>query len=538
MHGNDKTVVIAGAGPVGLALAIDLGQRGVDCLLIEQRDGTISVPRMGLVNTRSMEFCRRWGLAEQVKDAGNPRDYPGDIIYVTSMTGHELHRIAIPSLAGRGELPHTPEGKVRCSQYFFDPLLRSFAETMSGIEMRYRTRLDSFVQDEEGVTIRLTDLATGELSEVRASFLVGCDGSDSTVRTQLGIGLSGQRYSEYHVTTFFRAPSLIEVHDKGGTIHSWVIGPQGVWAHINAVNGRDLWRFELLGLTPDTNPADIDFADAIRRAVGADFDFEIISALPWTARQLVADCFGKGRVFIAGDAAHQNTPTGGHGMNTGLGDAVDLSWKIAAVAAGWGGERLLASYEAERRPVSARNVHEAQENYERRSRFPRSEAIGEDSPEGEAQRTAFSEAMERLDESRMFDNEGIGLGYRYAPSPICIADDGTAPPDDARIYRPTTIPGARAPHAWVKPGVSTLDLFGNGFVLLRFGQSPADGAGLADAAARRGVPLTIVDIADGDIARLYERALVLVRPDGHVAWRGDAAPGDPLAVIDQVRGAG
>jgi len=533
---RETSVVIVGGGPVGLALSIDLGRRGVRCMLVEQRDGSVSVPKMGLVNTRSMEFCRRWGIAERVKAAAFPRDYPGDVIYVTSMTGHELARMKFPSAQKRGRLAHTPEGKCRISQLYFDPLLKDVAATIPAVELRHRARMESFAADDEGVTVELTELPTARRETVRASYLVGCDGIESGVREALGIGLKGETYPEYHLTAFFRCPSYLSAHDKGPTIHSYLIGPEGLWGHVNAVNGRELWRLELNGLRPGTDPQSVDVHGALRRAVGAAFDYEIIAVMPWSCRQMVADRYGTGRVFLAGDAAHQNTPTGGHGMNTGLGDAVDLGWKVAATLEGWGGGRLLESYERERRPVAVRNVREAADNFERQMKFPPSDRIAEDSPAGCRQRDIFAAELRALDEVRQFDNEGIGLGYRYEPSPLCVSDGTAPPPDDAKVYRQTARPGSRAPHGWLADGRSTLDLFGAGFTLLRFADD-ADPTPIAAAAERRGVPLAIERIAEPEIAVLYEAPLVLVRPDGHVAWRGAAAPEDPLALIDRVRGA-
>ncbi len=402
-------VLIVGGGPVGLGLAIELGLRNVPCTLLESRDGSVSVPKMGLVNTRSMEFCRRWGVADRVKQAAFPRDYPGDVNYVTSMTGWELARISIPSRAARGALPHTPEGKCRISQLYFDPLLKAFAATLPSVTLRHRTRLDTFSGDVDGVTARVTDVSAGQESTLRAAYLVGCDGIESSVRAALGIELKGEAYPEYHLTAFFRCPDYLRLHDKGRLIHSFMIGPEGLWAHINSVNGRDLWRLELNGLDPAVDPATIDIDAALIRAMGEPFDYQTLAAMPWSCRQMVADSYSEGRVFLAGDAVHQNTPTGGHGMNTGLGDAVDLGWKLAAVLQGWGGARLLATYEAERRPVALRNVREAADNFERQLKYPRIDRIGEDSDEGAKQRSGFSTALAVLDEARTFDNEGIGL---------------------------------------------------------------------------------------------------------------------------------
>ncbi len=281
---------------------------------------------------------------------------------------------------------------------------------------------------------------------------------------------------------------------------------------------------------------------AIVRAFGRPFDFEILSIMPWVRRELVAESYGSGRVLIAGDAAHLTSPTGAFGMNMGIQDAVDLGWKLQARIEGWGGPQLLASYEPERRPVAIRNVQEASGNLSRmlspRTQAP-PKAIFEPGPDGDRAREMFGRAYTEMMAREWFAN-GIHLGYRYEGSPVIVPDGTPEPPDTVSTYEQTARPGHRAPHAWMKDGRSTLDLFGHGFVLLRFNASAQAGAQadpLREAARDRAVPLTLVDIDEPAIAALYERRLVLVRPDGHVAWRGDEMPADPARIIDIVRGA-
>jgi hypothetical protein len=278
----------------------------------------------------------------------------------------------------------------------------------------------------------------------------------------------------------------------------------------------------------------------IARCIGTDIPYEIISARRWTCRDLVADRFQAPPIFLAGDAVHQHAPSGGFGMNTGMGDAVDLGWKLAASVAGWGGPGLLASYEAERRPVAQRNVGEATDNVMRTTDPALIERIDLPTPEGAAARRRIGEDIV-TNRAKTFISDGIALGYRYE-SPVVIPD-GTPPPRDSVMeYHQTSRPGSRAPHAWLSPPESEgtrsiIDLFGKSFVLLRCGAEVADPSGLAAAAKQRGVPLDVVSIDDPAIARIYERPLVLVRPDGHVAWRAATAPQDPLAIIDTIRGA-
>ncbi|MGE5146602.1 MAG: FAD-dependent oxidoreductase [Candidatus Eiseniibacteriota bacterium] len=530
-------VLIVGGGPVGLALALDLGLRGVRTMLIDQRDGTITVPKMNMVNARSMEFCRRWGIAEKVKTLGWPEDFRNNVIFVTSMTGHLLARFDYPSYAERGVLPYTPEGSRRCSQLWFDPLMRDRASAQPNVTLRYRARLDEFTEHAKGVTATVTDLASGRRETVEADYLVGCDGAESLVRDMAGIAMVGSPVLSTSVNVFFLSRELPTIHDKGDAWANWLVGPDGQWGLIVAVDGREMWRLGISQVEAGEAFGTAEAEALIRRAAGRDFAFEIKAILPWTRRQLVAERYRAGHVFLAGDAAHLMSPTGGLGMNTGIGDAVDLSWKLAAVVQGWGGAALLDSYDRERRPIAEHNVGEATSNFRKLRALPGGPEIDDDTPAGAALRARIRDTIVKGGYDEEYVQEGTVLGYRYDDSPI-VVPDGTPPIEQGpQVYVQSARPGGRAPHGWLTPGRSTLDLFGDGFVLLRFGGKDADVTALVDAARTRGLPLAVTDIADPALARLYERRLVLVRPDGHVAWRADRAPDDAGAVLDRVRGA-
>ena len=529
-------VLVVGGGPVGLALAGDLGWRGISCTLIEQSDGSIYQPRMDLVGVRTMEFCRRWGLVPAVEASPYPRDYAQDNIYLTSLTGHELGRERFPGIGQAPPPKESPQRRERCPQNMFDPILRSFAASQKNVAMHYRARLVSFTQDSAAVTATVENADSGVRREVTARFIVGCDGGRSLVRETLGIAMHGNPVLTYTTNVIFRCPDLLSLHDKGKAYRHIFIGPEGTWSTMVAINGRDEWRFSIIGGARQHDYTTDEIAAAIRRAVGRDFAFEILSVLPWVRRELVAERYRNGRGFIAGDAAHVMSPTGGFGMNTGIGDVVDLSWKLAAVLEGWGGERLLDSYGAERQPIGARNVTEASGNLHRMLSVGPHPDLLDDTPQGAAARATvgrvFSETMRRE-----WFTLGAHLGYRYEGSPICWPDGSTAPPDNPNSYVPTARPGHRAPHAWLADGRSMLDLFGRGFVLLGFGADAEAATALLTAARRRGVPMTFAAISEPQIAALYGRQFVLVRPDGHVAWRDDRMPDDPLALIDLVSGA-
>ena len=536
MDNDIVPVLVVGGGPVGLALAGDLGWRGIACTLIEQSDGSIYQPRMDLVGVRTMEFCRRWGLVPAVEGSPYPRDYAQDNIYLTSLTGYELGRERFPGIGQAPPPKESPQRRERCPQNMFDPILRAFAASQKNVALRYRTRLVSFTQDAELVTAVVENAETGAREEILARYIVGCDGARSLVRETLGIAMQGNPVLTYTTNVIFRCPHLLSLHDKGKAYRHIFIGPEGTWATIVAINGRDEWRFSIIGGSEQRDYTTDDIKAAIRRAVGRDFEFEILSVLPWVRRELVAERYRGGRGFIAGDAAHVMSPTGGFGMNTGIQDVVDLSWKLAATIEGWGGDRLLNSYSIERQPIGTRNVTEASGNLRRMLSVPPHPDLLDDTAQGAATRAKFGREFSETMRREWF-TLGAHLGYRYEGSPICWPDGTAAPPDDPRAYVPTARPGHRAPHAFLADGRSTLDLFGRGFALLGFGADAAEAAPLLEAAKKRNLPLTFTAIAEPHIAALYERKFVLVRPDGHVAWRGDRMPEDALCVIDVVRGA-
>jgi len=533
---NIEPVLVVGGGPVGLALAGDLGWRGMACLLIEQSDGSIYQPRMDLVGIRTMEFCRRWGLVGAVEASPYPRDYAQDNIYLTSMTGHELGRERFPGIGLAPPPKESPQRRERCPQNMFDPILRAFAQAQPTVRLRYRTRLVSFTQSADHVTATVENAGTGEREEILAHTIVGCDGARSLVRETLGLAMRGNPVLTYTTNVIFRCPHLLSLHDKGKAYRHIFIGPEGTWSTIVAINGRDEWRFSIIGGAEQREYSKPEIEAAIRRAVGRDFDFEILSVLPWVRRELVAERYRNGRGFIAGDAAHVMSPTGGFGMNTGIGDAVDLSWKLTATLQGWGGNALLDSYSTERQPIGARNVTEAAGNLRRMLSVDPHPDLLDDTPQGAATRDKVGREISETMRREWF-TLGVHLGYRYEGSPICLSDGCAAPADNPRMYVPTARPGHRAPHAFLADGRSTLDLFGGGFTLLGFGADVAEAAPLLEAAKERKVPIGFTAIAEPLVAALYERRFVLVRPDGHVAWRGDRMPAEPLGVIDVVRGA-
>ncbi len=513
--------MIAGAGPVGLSLAIELGLRGIDCIIAERRNGVPRVPRMSSVSARGMEFCRRWGIADKVRYRVWSRTHPCDFVYVSTMVGKELARLRVPSYEEReGKLDYSPEGPATCPQIYFDPILAEKAKSLPHVSICYDTTLESFEHDDAGVRALLVDTKSGNERYVESDYLVGCDGAGGVVRRQVGIPLEGLGQIATSVNVFFRSPEFARMHDKGWARFFRFFDADGCWSEAIAIDGKELWR---LSVFHDETP-DLTGHSYMRKLAGCDFAYEILDVSPWARRDFLARSYRVGRVLIAGDAAHEMSPTGGSGMHTGICEAVNLSWKLAALNDGWGGVHLLDSYSAECRPVARQFIERSTGLFNNIAALPGADQF--------AKLVAADNGLVK----RLSSPEQYKVQFCYEDSPICIAD-GTPPPEGEARLLPSARPGTRAPHFWIGEGRSTLDLFGDGFVLVRFCNPDASTEALQAAASQRGVPLEVVDVAATKSAEIYRKPLVLVRPDGHVAWRGDALPNEPLALIDRVRGA-
>jgi hypothetical protein len=397
--------------------------------------------------------------------------------------------------------------------------------------MRFQTRVESFHQTADSVTADLRDLRTGQPEQVTAEYLVGCDGPSSLVRHALGVKLQGRFAQDYQDTILFRA-DLLAHGTHGKALMYWIIRP-GVRALVAAMNGKELWRTgQFAPRREDLRPA----AEAVRRSIGGGIPFEVLDTKPWAGHHAVAERFREGRVFIAGDAAHLLWPSGGFGMNTAMGDAVDLGWKLAAALQGWAGPHLLDSYDLERRPIGERNVSGASNVRATDDQMPLDDRLDEDSALGAELRQRLGAFIQQSPRGEEFRTRlpGLDLGYTYEDSALVVPDGSKPVPHSAVVYTPSARPGSRAPHGWLADGRSTLDLFGRGYVLLSF--DGAEAPDLLAAARARGVPLTVHQVSEPAIAEIYERRLVLVRPDGHVCWRADDPPSDPDHLIAQVTG--
>lgn len=529
----EAPAIIIGGGPVGLAIALDLGRRGVRSIVVERDPSTGAelLAKAGTLNERTMEICRFWGIADAVANCGFPDDVNLDTLYCTALDGLFIGNDARPSTRERVPPPGALEMLRKCPQFQFDPILAKAALATGMVDVRYGHCFDRLEQDEAGVTAWVTALDSGEEITLRGQFLVACDGAGSRVRRQYGISFPGPMLS-YSVSAMVRAD--LSKSKFGDRNRFMFIDTEGTWANLTAVDGHDLWRFTLVGNEERLDPAVHDIAADVARAFGPDIPFELLRVFPWRRSQCTIERYREGRVLFAGDAAHTTSPTGGHGLNTGIGDALSLGWMLHALLSGQGGAGLLDAYGAERRPIAIRNGTLSSSNFAKWIGATDFSRVLEPGTEGDAARAVVGDRMsEALNEE--WTSTGVGLGYRYEHSPLIVPDGTPEPPDPVSTYAQTARPGHRAPHAWLADGRSTIDLFGHGFVLLRFDQG-ADIAALIAAAAARNVPLATIDIADRDIAALYECKLVLVRPDAHVCWRGDSLPDQPDALIATVAG--
>ncbi len=492
-------VLIVGAGPVGLTLAADLGRRGIACAVVESHDDVKRHPRAMGIGPRTMEHFRMWGLDKRVYDVSLPLDEPGDIVYVTRICGHELARFPSPSIAQIEArtpevvarvppLAHSPYYRTWCAQHALEPVLRDYARSLPPVTLRFGTTLDSLEQDADGVTATIAQ--HGRQETIRARYLVGCDGARSDVRHALGIKMSGRGVLGEVWGTWLRAPTLWAERAIRPGVMYWTHAP-GCASVVYSINARDEWWMNTY-FRADEEFAPIDPAARFRAAVGRDVPVEILSSQTYKAFQLVAERFGAGRVMMAGDAVHLFVPPGGLGMNTGIQDAFNLGWKLAAALDGWAGPRLLASYEAERRPVAVRNTNRAGDSYlNAREAFMVDPRIDEDGPEGEAVRAEWAPKV-RAAGHHQHSIAGAQLDPAYVGSPVCAAEDETEAERDRLRYTPSAGPGHRTPHAWLADGRSMLDLADPArFVLLRF--RAADPAPLEAAARERGVPFAIKD---------------------------------------------
>lgn len=541
---TETQVLIVGGGPVGLTLGMDLAKHGVQTLVAEMRHrGEPPSVKCNHISARSMEIFRRLGIAGQLRNTGLPADYPNDISYRVSFTGKELSRISIPCRRNRytanggpdTDWP-TPEPPHRINQIYIEPVLFAHAETFPKLTLMNRVIIDGFEQDGAGVTARGRMLETNAEITIRSDYMVGCDGGRSAVRKAIGSKLTGTAVVQRVQSTYISAPSLLGLTALKPAWSTFSLNPQRS-GNVYAIDGNEKWLVHnYLRPEEDFEAVDRDWALRAILGVGPDFEYEIIRKEDWIGRRLVADRFRDRRVFICGDAAHLWVPMAGYGMNAGIADAENLAWLLAAHLNGWAPAEILEAHEAERQPIT-----------EQVSKFAMNHAIALSKQRGEvpdnidADDEAGAEARKALGRKaydlnvQQYCCGGLNFGYFYDRSPIVAYDCEQAPAYGMADFTPSTVPGCRLPHIWLDDGRSLYDALGPDYTLIRFDPS-IDVSRLLAAAKALGMPLELLDLPTKQAAGIYDRPLVLSRPDRHVAWRGSKAPTDPDHLVRVLTG--
>ena len=525
----ETPVLIVGGGPVGLTASIALSQHGVRSLLVERHPDTSLAPKARAINARSMEMYRQMGVEDDIRSAGMPPRFGGMILWAESLAGKEINRLA-PGRGSATGLAMSPVANCGCSQDILEPVLRRHAEALAPNGLRFNTELSDLTQDANGVTGVLTDLRDQQKIPFHARYVIAADGTRSTVREKLGIGRTGERDIYDSVNIHVRADLRPWIEDRPAALY--LIEQPDLRGTFLTVNGSDRWGFlvhslSAYGFTKENLSPERCIA-LVRQAVGvSDLPVEVLGISFWNCSAMVADKFASGSVFLAGDAAHETTPSGGFGMNLGVQDTQNLAWKMAAVIHGQAVPSLLDTYDVERRPHASEVVRTTLLNMQSFDRTAR-------------------QTEAKLPRKEFLNERGLIFGACYRSA--AVVSDGSQPPaveDPVTEYVPSAHPGCRAPHVWLQSEhrrISTIDLFGRGFVLL----AASAGSAWRSAAGRQGLPRIDVHVIGEDVIDpeqvwmnaygVREGGAVLVRPDGYVAWRVASLPDDPARALARAFG--
>ena len=528
-------VLIIGAGPVGLALAIELGHRSISCLVVERNERVGYAPRAKTTNARTRELFRRWGIANDLRRASPlGMNYPSNVIFCTRLSGYELMRFENAFYCAPGRNPLYSEHSQWVPQYTVEEVMRAHAMTLPSVQIIFNTELLESIQDYEQVVSGIKDRKSNETYQVHSKYVVGADGSRSRVREQIGAEMVGEQGLSKNYNIVFKAPGLDKAHQLGPAIMYWhvnkdapgLIGPMD----------KDRWFFMPTGVANDKKFDLNSSVDLIKKSTGIDLPYEVLSSDEWIASRLIATKYQDRRIFLAGDACHLHPPFGGYGMNMGIADGLDLGWKIAANLQGWGGPTLLDSYEIERRQVHDLVMNEAVANHTVLGNQLFQDGLEDPGAEGDLLRQTTGKRIE-LSKIREFYTLGIILGYRYEHSPVIEYDGLPYAPSDYINYVPSSRAGCLAPHAWLNDGTSLYDHFGAGLTLLVSDVDTDDQAQeLLASATNEGIPLKILRPSESGIGNLYPHRFTIIRPDQHVAWRGDDLPKNHAAFLSYFLG--
>lgn len=517
----DADVLIAGAGPVGLALATELTMRGHTAYIAEKNDRVGVQPRAKTTNIRTMTHMRRWGLASEMR-VRSPldADFPRDVTFRTGLFDKPIHTFHDAFCATPQRYDAFPEHAEFIPQYVVEGILADQVAAEQKANLAFGSKLLSFAQDSTGVTAEIEDVANGQIRQIRCRYLVGADGGRSSVRDKLGITMNGARDLMSCATLILRIPGLNDDPDLKRALFHWIISPE-VASFIGPMDRGDLWYWSKV---VDQHVSTEQLLEFVRRAIGREFPVEFVTRDDWVVHSLIAERYREDRAFLVGDACHLHSPFGGHGMNQGIGDAVDLGWKLSAALEGWGSEGLLDSYTIERQQAHRAIVDSATKNAASLSDDFANPDLMIDGTEGDEARYKCAQAIERLKKPE-FQSLGLVLGSYYSNSPAIASEPGFVSPINISQYEPSARPGHLAPHVWIDQQTSLYDLFSSGFSLLRLGDAQEHAeAEIQNAAQERGIPLATVILKHPEIKKTYAADYALVRPDQYVGWRGDKLP--------------
>lgn len=583
----DADVVIVGAGPAGLALAVELGRRDISTVVVEAEIEPLDEPGATVLTPRTVEHLHRLGLGDEVREHALSARRHRDVVLAEYLCAEPVTRLRVDIEAGL-----SPFGPTLLPQYQLTRLMRAAVDRLSSVQIWSGCTFERLGRRGDLV---VAQLGSADRDAASGRYLVGADGAGSAVAEAAGLATARPAEFDERLSLLFESVELKELHPQGDFAQAILVNDE-LMATIRPVSALDRYQFDIV-LSEFAEPTSVDITELLYRCVGVEFSHEVISGLIWSAGSSVLDSFGDDRVFLIGDAAHRIMPSGGLSLACGIGDASNLGWKLAATLAGWGGAELLASYGIERHPVATATKavgeehatmyamvtaaidealdaleetpgsasapdddidpahdpaqapdepHAAEDPAGDETPAPAVEAHDDASPQ---RRTSSDVVIDSLglgeqaigDVKLIVEAEaetiGLDLGAHYASSPICWPDGSDPPPFDVEHYVPTAHPGARLPWLTLDDGSSLHDTIGLGFTLLRLGPDAPPGDRFVEAAQSRGVPFRVVEVAESWVSGAIGARLVLVRPDQHVCWRADTEPSDVGALIDRLRGA-